>query len=69
MFISSYPDPGRSRSAALADAIRLPLGLDALLLQLRERLLEVADRNGDVAVAGAESYVRPSLKVSSSSTS
>src|SRR5262249_22058241 len=40
--------------AALADAVRLALRLDALLLQVGERLLQVIDPDGDVAVAGAE---------------
>src|SRR4051812_42762737 len=40
--------------AAFADAVRLPFGLDALLLQLRERCREVVDADGNVAVAGAE---------------
>ena len=40
--------------AALAHAVGLAFGLDALLLQLRERLLEVVDADRDVAVAGAE---------------
>src|SRR3954453_13987468 len=38
---------------AFAHAVRLAFGLDALPLQLFERLLHVVDRQRDVAVAGA----------------
>src|SRR5579864_469293 len=48
--------------AALAHAIRLALGLDALLLQLRERRAKIVDRICDVAVAGAD-VVRPPVVV------
>src|SRR5262249_32850992 len=40
--------------AALADTVRLPLRLDALALQLVERVGEVVDAHSDVSVAGAE---------------
>src|ERR1700757_3479504 len=40
--------------AAFAHPVGLAFGLDALLLQLRERRLEVVDADGDVPVAGAE---------------
>src|SRR4051794_25540853 len=39
---------------SLAYAVRLPLRLDALLLQPLERPAEVVDADGDVPVAGAE---------------
>src|SRR5438552_3045481 len=41
-------------AAALAHAVGRPLGLDALLGERRQRRVEVADRHGDVAVAGAD---------------
>src|SRR5919197_452446 len=40
--------------AALADAVRLALGLDALLLQASQRLVEVVDRDRNVPVGGAQ---------------
>src|SRR5439155_25779713 len=40
--------------AALAHAVRLPLGLDALLFQRGERLPEVVDREGDVSIPRAD---------------
>ena len=40
--------------SALTHAIRLALGLDPLLLQLRERAVEVVHGERDVAVTGAE---------------
>src|SRR6059058_5496386 len=40
--------------AALADAVGLALGLDALLGQAPQRAVEVVDADRDVAVAGAE---------------
>src|SRR4051812_37033810 len=48
--------------AALTDAIRLSFRLDALLLQLLERRLEVVDRKRDVAVARAD-VVRAAVMV------
>src|SRR5207247_626866 len=40
--------------AALAHAVRLPLGLDALLGELGERRVEVVDADGDVPVGGSQ---------------
>src|SRR5262245_32411091 len=41
-------------AAARADGVGRPLGLDALLGELGERLVEVADGHRDVPVAGAD---------------
>lgn len=40
--------------AAFSDAVRLALGLDALVREPRERLVEVVHADRDVALAGAE---------------
>src|SRR5215211_1356888 len=48
--------------AAVADAVRLALGLDPLIGQAGEGLIEVVDGEGDVPVAGAD-VVRPLVVV------
>src|SRR5437763_5419093 len=49
--------------AALADAVGLALGLDALVGQARQRAVEVVDADRDVAVAGAEVIRTPVVVV------